>query len=592
MNRLSFPDIFKKGVKRFTSLDVVLNIFHVHKKTFRGVMCQKSLNIDLKKLLVQAPVIFFAVLLLYGADAGGATLRVSEGGYTTIQEAIDAALTGDTVLVADGVYKGFGNRNLDFRGKAIVVRSERGPAHTIIDCEGETRGFFFHNWEKRTSVVSGFTIIHGYGKCQGGGGIYCYGSSPTMKDCRIKKCTAELKGGGIYCSASSSPVFVGCTIRNNSSEKGGGMYVSMSSPSLTRCVISKNWATGVGGGIYCFMSPTVIDRCTISGNRARISGGGIYWNASNSTVFGSTISANRANSNGGGIHCLSASPDLTNCVITDNRAGLGAGIYSAALSIPELTHCTFNGNKATDQGGAVYSNQSSPAIIINSILWGDSPVELYAEGFASPHVTYSDIQGGYPGEGNINADPMFLGKKDYRLQASSLCLDQGSNCAPGLPLTDKKGNARIINGVADMGAFELTPYTLVATGKKLIRYPDRRSIPVIQNAVKGHLGYAGAKDGIVTFAGWAADAKNGQLPEAVIIFLDGRFFYAGKTGVDRPDVAKYLKNPALKKAGFKFDLTFVFPNDTPSPEVRLFALSKKGAASELIYPKGYQWGKK
>ena len=187
MNRLPFPDIFKKGFKRFTSLDVVLNIFHIYKKIFRGVMYQKSLNIPLKKLLVQAPVIFFGVLLLYGADAGGATLRVSEGGYTTIQEAIDAALSGDTVLVADGVYKGFGNRNLDFKGKAIVVRSERGPGYTIIDCEYEARGFYFHSWEKRRSVVSGFTITRGYGKYQGGGGIYCYGSSPTINNCRIKE---------------------------------------------------------------------------------------------------------------------------------------------------------------------------------------------------------------------------------------------------------------------------------------------------------------------------------------------------------------------------------------------------------------------
>lgn len=484
---------------------------------------ETRMQLCLSGLLVQALVVFFGVVLLYGAAADGATLQVPEGGYATIQEAIDAASSGDTVLVADGVYKGLGNRNLDFRGKAIVVRSEKGPGHTIIDCEGEARGFYFHSWEKRTSVVFGFTITHGYGKYQGGGGIYCYGSSPTINDCRITECTAKLKGGGVYCSASSSPVFVDCTISNNSSEKGGGMYVSLSSPSLTRCVISNNWTTGVGGGIYCFLSPMTLDRCTVSGNAAQSAGGGIYCNASNPTVTASTISANRANSKGGGIYCLSASPELTNCVITENGAGLGAGIYSAALSVPELTHCTFNGNTATDRGCAVYCNQSSPTII-NSILWGDSPVEIYAEGFASPHVTYSDIQGDYPGEGNIDADPMFLGEEDYRLQASSLCLDHGDNHAPRLPLTDKDGNARIINGVADMGAFELTPYALAATGKRLIRHPDGLSIPVIQHAVKGHLAYAKVKDDNVTFAGWAADAKNGQLPEAVVIFLDGRFF--------------------------------------------------------------------
>ena len=539
------------------------------------------------RLLSQTLFVFCCVALLCGV-ADGATLYVPEGGYATIQAAIDRAVSGDTILVAEGTYRGPGNRDLDFRGKTLVLRSEKGPGHTIIDCEGRARGFYFHNWEKKASVVSGFTITRGYARSEGGG-IYCYSSSPSIINCTITDCAAGSKGGGVYCTDSSSPVFFDCTIKDNASGQGGGLYASLSAPSLIRCTLSGNRVAGSGGGIYAFVSPVALDRCTVSANRAREAGGGVYSNASDSTMSRCTISDNRAGNQGGGIYCLSASPALTNCVISRNRAGLGAGIFNAASSAPELLHCTFNSNTASDQGGAVYSAGSSP-VVINSILWGNSPDEIYVEGFASPRVTHSDIKGGYPGEGNIDADPMFLRKGDYRLQASSPCLDRGDNNAPRLPLTDKKGRARIINAMPDMGAFELTtPYTLSTTRKRLIRHPDGLSIPVVKGAVKAHLAYGRIEGRNLTFAGWAADAKNGRLVEAVVIFLNGRFFYAGKTHVNRPDVAKYLKNPDLTKTGFKFELLSSFPEDNPSPVIRVFAVSKDGKASEFRYPKGYKW---
>ena len=101
---------------------------------------------------------------------GADTLYVGPGeAFTTIQAAVDWTVNGDTVVVRDGTYTGGGNRDIDFRGKAITVCSENGPATCIIDCEQLGRAFYFHTGETSSAVVSGFTIRNG--SAESGGGI-------------------------------------------------------------------------------------------------------------------------------------------------------------------------------------------------------------------------------------------------------------------------------------------------------------------------------------------------------------------------------------------------------------------------------------
>ena len=122
------------------------------------------------------------------------TLRVPSQ-YAAIQAAIDHATDGDTVLVADGLYTGEGNKNIDFRGKAIVLRSENGAEVCIIDCEGCGRGFYFHSGETASSLVDGFTVTHGREEL--GGGICCKdSSSPTITNNIFMDNTGVYWGGG------------------------------------------------------------------------------------------------------------------------------------------------------------------------------------------------------------------------------------------------------------------------------------------------------------------------------------------------------------------------------------------------------------
>jgi len=181
------------------------------------------------------------------------------GDYADIQEAIIAAVEGDTIIVADGTYYPSDADGFDFMGKAIMVRSENGPENCTINGGGDGRGFYFHNGEQNDSVVSGFTIMGGVidGWSKGGGGILCEGASPTISNCIISNNRTEAiawGGGGISCVNSSVPVIINCVIDSNSAvdaDGGGGIYCDNSSPIIRNCTIVNNSAgTESGGGIY------------------------------------------------------------------------------------------------------------------------------------------------------------------------------------------------------------------------------------------------------------------------------------------------------------------------------------------------------
>jgi hypothetical protein len=295
----------------------------------------------------------------------------AEHPFDAIQEGIDAASDGDTVLVLDGTYTGIGNKDLDFGGRLISVRSENGPEACIIDCEDDGRGFYFHSGEGADAVVEGQTITNGSADF-GGGAICCDEcSNPTFANCAIIANAAPFRGGGVYCDYNSSPRLANCTISGNSADWGGGVCCwDNSSPTLTDCGISGNSA-GSGGGVHCewYSSPTFTN-CAISENSARDDGGGICSERGDPTLTTCTFSRNSAGNYGGGLHNYLGEGTLIDCTFSGNWADEGGGMCNYSSFWPMLIDCAFNSNSAL--GGAGMCNVSSGPTLVNCTFSGNS----------------------------------------------------------------------------------------------------------------------------------------------------------------------------------------------------------------------------
>ena len=384
-----------------------------------------------------------ALILLLALSPSGWTETIHvPSGAPTIQAGIDAASPGDTVLVAPGTFTGDGNRDIDFDGKAITVKSETGPEATVIECEGTEqnphRGFYFHHGEGSDSRLEGFTVRYGFH--EDGGGIYFDSSNPTLTNCTIIYNAALSDslscGGGIYVD-DCSPVMIGCSITDNwASKDGGGIYCMYSRATLTDCTISKNRVSGnficQGGGVFCLLSDPTLTNCTISDNWTTHHGGGICcFSYSDPTLRNCVISGNQLEfpGCGGGLSCWNNShPALINCIVADNTTPYEGGALWCESSDPNLTNCTLTGNRAGRNGDGICSWSFSEAVVTNSILWDNSPEEIHVFN-SSVTVSFSDIEGGYAGDGNIDENPRFVPFPvhgfEYVLRPGSPCIDSG-----------------------------------------------------------------------------------------------------------------------------------------------------------------------
>ena len=414
-------------------------------------------------------------IIFVDADASGSNDGSSwANAFNYLQDALAAASSGCEIRVAQGVYRPDQGTGIAPGNPLAAFQLKNG-----VTIKGGYAGFGEPNPDAR-DIQAYETILSGDLAGDDSAVIEPIDllTEPTRADNSFHvvtghgtDTTAELDGftitaGGATIDPPLHPYYGG---------GGGGVYISSGSPTLTDCTIIGNFGWYCGGGMLVENGNPTLTDCTFTGNAAERLGAGIFNSDSNPTLTGCILRRNATGywGCGGAMSNSKSDPILTNCVLSGNWTGYwGGGIYNVDSS-PILINCTLSGNSAMD-GGGISGTGSSNAILANCILWANTPAQI--TGAAT--VSYSDVQGGYTGVGNIGADPLFVDAKgpdsvagteddNLRLLGSSACLDAGDNTAvPPSVVVDLDGNPRFTddpatpdtgNGtppIVDMGAYE------------------------------------------------------------------------------------------------------------------------------------------
>ena len=339
--------------------------------------------------------IFSVIVAVMSVPCFSDTIHVPKD-QPTIQAGIDAAKGGDTVLVAPGTYF----ENVHFKSYSVHLISKEGPVYTTID--GNRAGPVIVNQHNKDAfpTLEGFTITNG--KASHGAGITCRHCSMHIKGNVITNNESEGEGAGIYVHGSGSvedTIINGNTISNNTATStGGGISIGSGVITIKRNMIFNNWAK-IGGGISCNNSSLIVNN-VIYGNFGS-DGGGVALHHGSALLLSNTIANNHAGE-GGGI-LVGENPTLVNCILWGNTANIGQQIRN--------------------KGSVV--------------------------------VEYSNVQGGWQGNSNINNDPIFVNpaNNDYHILSGSPCIDAGTHHSL-LGSTDFEGDPRIVAGLPDIGADE------------------------------------------------------------------------------------------------------------------------------------------
>ncbi len=485
---------------------------------------------SVRNLVAVAALLAASLVGLGGSPAHAAVTINVPADRSTIQAAIEQASTGDTVVVAPGTY----HERIDFKGKAIEVRSSAGPATTIIDGDATGITVVFHTAETRASVLRGFTITDGL--------------QPPFQ--------TQLLGGGIAVK-DASPAIVGNVVTANN---GSGIGVAAGSPLIQDNVITANTTPLDGGGIWAGSSSEIV------GNRIEDN---VADTAAGLVIFGTTVVRNNiirgnravgAHGGGGGLTMYGGM--VVDNIIANNTALVGAyakggGVLWRTNSLDRLLHNTIVGNQAPT--GSAMADVTTGTVAGNIVVGPAGASLVSCAPTAQMSFAVNDVYNGtgsvYEGcggeltgwAGNISADPLFVAPAasppDYRLRAGSPAVDAGD---PGLtvllPATDLAGSPRITDGngdgsaVVDMGAYEAPGMAIVGS-----RYHPVEPARILDTreglgAAVGRVGPGGTLNlqvtgrGGVPSAGVSAVVLNVTVTEASAV----SFLTAWPTGQARP----------------------------------------------------------
>jgi hypothetical protein len=397
-------------------------------------------------------------------DAAGGGNGSQAQPFQRIADAIAQSSGGDIVIVRDGVYKGAGNKNLEFGGREILLRSENGALGCVIDCEDSGRAFAIRSGEGLGLILRGLTIQNGNSQGSstayqyGGGGILVQDSVPRIEDCVLENCRAP-QGGGLEAYQSALRVR-NTTFRNCSAQasfsyttRGGGARITdpLGDSSFVGCkFLSCSAMVGAAVQYEDYESKGLrLSHCKLLGNQASVEAGGLRTQGGFVTIEHSLVANNSAPRGGAFLfdHPDSTFVTLRSCTIANNSAAIRGGAFEV------------------DGTSLGYFNQLE---IHGSILWANSaplgPTLYQAGGSAFVGLASCDVQGAQAGfsflpsssftygAGNLDLDPRFVDPdgpdnnpltvedNDYRLLGGSPCCDAGDNALVGPDVFDIDGD--------------------------------------------------------------------------------------------------------------------------------------------------------
>ena len=418
------------------------------------------------------------------------TLTVDDDGaadFNNIQAAVNAASDGDEIIVMEGMYY---EHDINTLGKSILIEGSiniAGELLTVVHANWQGSVFVCNSGETNSTVFKNLLITGG--SSFSGGGMYIEESSPSLVGCKFLNNYALNGFGGGMCNINGTLSLVDCTFVGNIGGVGGGVYNQpeySSAHEVRSCLFQNNHAVnenyGHGGGFNHSRGFLEISNCDFVTNSATGGGGGLSEYASNGlrihncsfrdnvaqggggldtggiggcTIISSTFNGNHSTMHGGAIQSASPSLYIINTRLTNNVSDLmgGAVLMLYADQQPAMfVNCMID-NNMTSEGATVsvhgtiatkfvntsIINNNGPGLYLegweghqvdvhNSIIWGNTPISISVMGDVAVDARFSNIEGGWEGEGNMNTDPLItFNEGAVILDSESLCIDNGSD---------------------------------------------------------------------------------------------------------------------------------------------------------------------